>query len=59
MLDYEQKKQFGSPKSVYSDLPKSMGMKLGPSEAMPEIGQVWTYTPNRKRRLLPITRARS
>lgn len=50
MFDYAQKKQFGSPRNVYTDLPKSMGMKLGPSEAMPEVGQVWTYTPNRKRR---------
>ena len=60
MLDYAQKKEFGSPKSVYTDLPKSMGMKLAPSEALPEIGQVWTYTPNRKRRrpALPVTRAR-
>lgn len=50
MLDYAQKKQFGSPRNVYTDLPKSMGMKLGRSEAMPELGQVWTYTPNRRKR---------
>lgn len=50
MFDYAQKKQFGSPRAVYTDLPRSMGMKLGPSEAMPDIGQVWKYTPNRKRR---------
>ena len=50
MLDYKQKEPFGSPRNVYTDLPKSMGMKLGPSEAMPELGQVWTYTPNRRTR---------
>ncbi|MSO37447.1 MAG: pentapeptide repeat-containing protein [Acidimicrobiia bacterium] len=50
MLDYAQKKEFGSPKSVYSDLPKSMGMKLAPSEALPEIGKVWSYTPNRRKK---------
>jgi hypothetical protein len=50
MLDYVQKEQFGSPRSVYTDLPKSMGMKLGASVAMPELGQVWTYTPNRRKR---------
>lgn len=50
MFDYVQKQQFGSPRAVYTDLPRSMGMKLGPSEAMPWIGQVWKYTPNRKRK---------
>lgn len=50
MLDYAQKKDFGSPRRVYTDLPKSMGMKLGPSLALPELGQVWTYTPNRRKR---------
>lgn len=50
MLEYEHKKKFGSPESVYTKLPKSMGMKLGPSEAMPDLGTVWTYTPNRRRR---------
>lgn len=51
MLDYAQKEIFGSPRNVYTDLPRSMGMKLGPSEAMPEVGQVWKYTPNRKQRM--------
>jgi uncharacterized protein YjbI with pentapeptide repeats len=50
MLDYAQKKEHGSPRNVYTDLPKSMGMKLGASVAMPELGQVWTYTPNRRKR---------
>lgn len=50
MLDYEQKRRFGSPKSVYTDLPRKMGMKLGPSVAMPDVGQVWGYVPNRRRR---------
>ena len=50
MLDYAQKKQFGSPRNVYTELPKSMGMKLGPSQAVPDLGQVWTYTPNRRKR---------
>ena len=49
MLDYKQKERFGSPRNVYTDLPKSMGMKLGASEAMPELGNVWKYTPNRRR----------
>jgi uncharacterized protein YjbI with pentapeptide repeats len=50
MLDYAQKKEHGSPRNVYTDLPKSMGMKLAPSLALPELGQVWTYTPNRRTR---------
>jgi hypothetical protein len=60
MLSFEQKKQFGyydekgkfhgPPFGNYWVLPKSMGMKLGPSQAMPELGQVWTYTPNLRKR---------
>ncbi len=50
MLHYSQKQSHGSPRNVYTDLPKSMGMKLAPSLALPEIGQVWSYTPNRRSR---------
>lgn len=50
MLSYEQKQRFGSPRSVYEDLPRKMGMKPGES-SVPEIkGKVWRYTPNRRRR---------
>lgn len=51
MLTYETKRQFGSPKSVYTDLPKQMGMKVRPASlALPGVGAVFHYRPNLSRR---------
>ena len=53
MLHYDTKRQFSSPSAVYTDLPRSMGMKLSPgSEVLPaheDVQQTWKITPNRKR----------
>jgi hypothetical protein len=51
MLDYESKRGFGSPRRIYTDLPRSMGMKLSPgSKVLPTLGASWKITPNRRRR---------
>lgn len=42
MLSYEQKKDWGAPKSVYTDVPKAAGMKLRKS-AHPDLGKVWAF----------------
>ena len=53
MLHYDTKRRFGSPSAVYTDLPRSMGMKLSPgSDVLPgddDVKQTWKITPNRKR----------
>jgi uncharacterized protein YjbI with pentapeptide repeats len=55
MLSYEQKEPFGSPKSIYEKLPKSMGMKKVESSWEFIDGKIWRIKPNpsqkRKRRL--------
>lgn len=50
MLSHEQKAKFGSPRSVYEDLPRKMGMRPVASSVPGVQGKVWTYTPNRRRR---------
>jgi uncharacterized protein YjbI with pentapeptide repeats len=64
MLHYDTKRQFGSPSAIYTDLPRSMGMKLSPGSEVIQsfeydaedgpmrgtIEQTWKITPNRKRR---------
>jgi len=50
MLSHDQKAKFGSPRSVYEDLPRKMGMVAGTSSVGGIRGKVWTYTPNRRRR---------
>jgi hypothetical protein len=50
MLDYADKQSMGSPRNVYTDLPKSMGMRLsGGSKVLSRLGSTWKITPNRKR----------
>ena len=50
MLDYADKRHMGSPRNVYTDLPKSMGMKLSSgSKVLPGLATSWKITPNRKR----------
>ena len=50
MLDYADKQIMGSPRNVYTDLPKSMGMKLSSgSKVLPSLATSWKITPNRKR----------
>ena len=51
MLTYETKKPMGSPRSVYTDLPRSMGMQKQPTSKVlrPEVlfsQPVWYYKPN-------------
>jgi uncharacterized protein YjbI with pentapeptide repeats/RimJ/RimL family protein N-acetyltransferase len=51
MLDYPAKREFGSPKSVYTDLPREMGMQKQAKsalegEAVYGVGEVWYYKPN-------------
>ena len=57
MLHYDTKRRFGSPSAVYTDLPRSMGMKLSPgSDVLPgrdDVEQTWKITPNRKRTSRP------
>jgi len=50
MLSHEQKKRHGSPRSVYEDLPRKMGMRPVESSVPGVHGKVWAYTPNRRRR---------
>lgn len=50
MLSHEQKKRYGTPRSVYEDLPRKMGMVAGTSSIGGISGKVWRYTPNRRRR---------
>ncbi len=50
MLSHEQKKRHGTPRSVYEDLPRKMGMVAGTSSVGGISGKVWRYTPNRRRR---------
>ena len=50
MLEYEDKRSMGSPRQIYTDLPKSMGMRLGPGSAvLPSLQQTWKITPNKRR----------
>jgi hypothetical protein len=50
MLDYADKQGMGSPRNVYTDLPRSMGMKLSSgSKVLPKLATSWKITPNRKR----------
>ena len=47
MLDYAAKREFGSPRELYTDLPRSMGMRLGEvSKVVPAVGKAWSYKPN-------------
>jgi hypothetical protein len=51
MLDYPAKQKMGSPRSVYTDLPREMGMQKKPKSALEEgavegVGAVWYYKPN-------------
>lgn len=52
MLDYPAKKQHGSPRNVYEDLPRSMGMtKQKGSKVVPAaVEETWYYKPNPYRR---------
>jgi hypothetical protein len=52
MLDYPAKEEFGSPSVNYTSLPQDMGMRLTsePSLTVPEVGPVWSYKPNPRRR---------
>ncbi len=63
MLHYDTKRQFGSPSAIYTDLPRSMGMKLGPgSDVLPgrdDVKQTWKITPNRKRKTSRRARRRT
>jgi len=48
MLEYEAKKAFKSPRGVYTDLPRSMGMQKRPKSAVlgEEVAETWYYKPN-------------
>ena len=53
MLDYAAKQKFvsprelGPPRELYTDLPRSMGMRLGEeSKVVPAAGKAWSYKPN-------------
>ena len=54
MLEYEAKRKFGSPRNIYTDLPREMGMAMREgSRVLPDesdgIDQVWAYRPNPSR----------
>ena len=51
MLSYEQKRQFKSPRSLYEELPKRMGMRKAASKLdFIEGGKTWQISPNPVRR---------
>ena len=55
MLEYEAKREFGSPRGIYTDLPREMGMAMREgSRVLPDesdgIDRVWAYRPNPPRR---------
>ena len=53
MLEYESKRKMGSPRNIYTDLPREMGMvtREGSMVLPDESGiQVWAYRPNPFRR---------
>jgi len=51
MLAYEDKREYSAPMRVYTDLPKSMGMRMGKGSAvLPGLAETWQITPNRRRR---------
>jgi hypothetical protein len=50
MVDYEYKADEESPRSVYTDLPRSMGMKLSEGSGSSKLKRSWKIVPNRKRR---------
>ena len=59
MLTYETKKQFESPMSIYTKLPKSMGMKKTKKvrSSVPDVSEVWSVDValnNPRRRLRKI-----
>jgi len=49
MVDYSYKRDEESPMSVYTDLPKKMGMKLSPGSEVATLDKTWKITPNRRR----------
>ena len=51
MVDYSYKRDEESPMSVYTDLPKKMGMKLSPGSEVATLDKTWKITPNRRRRV--------
>ena len=48
MLTYESKQDMGSPRSVYTDLPRAMGMQKRPKSAVlgEAVAETWFYKPN-------------
>jgi len=50
MLTYADKRAYNSPMAVYTDLPKSMGMRTGKGSAvLSGLAETWQITPNRRR----------
>jgi uncharacterized protein YjbI with pentapeptide repeats len=51
MLEYEAKREFKSPRAVYTDLPRSMGMQKRPKSAVlgERVAETWFYKPNPSR----------
>ena len=49
MLEYEAKRRYGSPRGIYTDLPREMGMQLREGSRVlsdANVAQVWAYRPN-------------
>jgi hypothetical protein len=49
MVDYDYKADEESPRSVYTDLPRSMGMRLSDGSTSSKLKRTWKIKPNRKR----------
>lgn len=47
MVDYSYKQDEDSPRSIYTDLPRSMGMKLSDGSEVLATGRTWKITPNK------------
>lgn len=48
MVDYSYKRDEESPMSVYTDLPRRMGMRLSPGSRVVELDKTWKISPNRR-----------
>lgn len=49
MVDYSYKRGEESPMSIYTDLPKKMGMRLSPGSEVAKLDKTWKIVPNRRR----------
>lgn len=49
MVDYSYKQDEEAPMSVYTDLPKKMGLRLSPGSEVSTLDKTWKIAPNRRK----------